>query len=492
MKINIKGAVIYNDYKWIYDLFESDSVCPKDVERALIEANGADVEVIINSGGGYVDAGVEIYSLLKDYQGKVTVKIVGMAASIASVIAMAGDIIKISPPAQIMIHNASTVASGDYRAMDKASEVLRKTNESIISAYVLKTGMCEKDLRKLMDSETYMTSQEALKYGFVDEIMFDDRQKFVASEGIGSIIPENVINKLRNLLIDSKSGEGDLMGKIKDLVSDSVNSVEDSNTEIEGISTIEDSVVDSGDFTEISSEGDFMDSVDVVEDSTGDTVENSTEDSEDASDAEEDTGSEESTEDSTSNISNQVDGIKSSLVEESTNFDNGTGVEGRIADVANIPSTDSLEDLKKQLTEKDVIIAQLKAENEDLKKNSEAAEAYRKDLIDRALTLGVRAQGNTFQMDLFNKFLSSLSLEEIKNIIAEFENSVNSKFSNCKVTNSEDRSLKSRVEDVVPDKENENEFREFVANKAREYAMQNSVSISEATKLMYEKYSKEN
>ena len=112
MKINVKGAIVPNNEKWIYDLLDMDATSPNDIIDALPSTN-EDVEIIINSGGGEVMSGSEIYTALKSYAGNVNVKVVGVAASAASVIAMAGDTIEMSPTAQMMIHNASTLAYGD-------------------------------------------------------------------------------------------------------------------------------------------------------------------------------------------------------------------------------------------------------------------------------------------------------------------------------------------------------------------------------------------
>lgn len=114
IKINVKGTIISNDDKMIYDWFEMDSTCPRDIEESLNKAKkNEEIEVIINSGGGSVFAGSEIYSLLKEYRGKITGKIVGLAASATSVIAMGCDILKISPTAQLMIHRASMISAGN-------------------------------------------------------------------------------------------------------------------------------------------------------------------------------------------------------------------------------------------------------------------------------------------------------------------------------------------------------------------------------------------
>ncbi|CRK80312.1 head maturation protease, ClpP-related [Neobacillus massiliamazoniensis] len=200
-KVNVKGVIISDDEKWIYDLFEMDATSPKDISKSLEDAKGADLEVIINSGGGSVQAGSEIYTTLKDYPGNVESKIVGLAASAASVIAMAGKV-KMSPTAQMMIHNASSRNQGDYRSMDKASEMLKVVNKTIANAYRIKSGMSEEELLTLMDNETWLTPQDALDKGLIDEIMFEDTQiKLSANVGIENMIPQKVIDGIRNGLL---------------------------------------------------------------------------------------------------------------------------------------------------------------------------------------------------------------------------------------------------------------------------------------------------
>lgn len=179
---------------------EWSQTCPKDIEDAIIEANGGDLEIEINSPGGDVYTGSEIYTLLKGYSGKVTGHVMGVAASAASVIAMACNPLKISPTAQIMIHNVRSTISGDHRDLQHGADFLRGWDKSIANAYILKTGMDQKELLKLMDKETWLNAQQAKEMGFVDEIMFDDGQQLVASADVGGVIPVQVINKFINEL----------------------------------------------------------------------------------------------------------------------------------------------------------------------------------------------------------------------------------------------------------------------------------------------------
>ena len=215
MKIKIKGVIISNDWKWIYDLFEMESTCPKDIDAQIEAAKGEDLEVEINSGGGDVYAGSEIFTALKAYSGDVVVKILGLAASAASVIAMAGKKVIISPTAQIMIHNVWSRASGDYRDMEHEAGVLKGWNKSIANSYMLKTGMSQEELLRLMNKETWMTAQEALENKFADEIMFDEGLQLAASFDRSGLLPKEVIDKLMNARAEGKLG-------IKDIITETI------------------------------------------------------------------------------------------------------------------------------------------------------------------------------------------------------------------------------------------------------------------------------
>lgn len=180
-KIEIKGDIVDNDTAVIYRWWGYDSTSPGKVNRQLTEANGEPVTIEINSPGGHVDAGSEIYTALKNYPGHVTVEVVGLAASAASVIAMAGDEVKISPTAEIMIHNAWMTTSGDKNSKSKDAKVLSSTDEGLVNAYEIKTGKSREELLALMDEETWMNAQQAVELGFADEIMFTGTRRLVAS-----------------------------------------------------------------------------------------------------------------------------------------------------------------------------------------------------------------------------------------------------------------------------------------------------------------------
>lgn len=197
-KINVKGVIVFDDYKEIYDWYGIENTSVSDVVNELPTDNSP-VEVIINSPGGMVDAGSEIYSQLKDYGGEVTAKIFAMAASAASVLAMGADIILIAPPAQMMIHNVSGGVTGDYRTMQKEATVLENYNNAIANAYVLKTGKTHDEIIQLMNQETFFTAQQAVEEGFADGVLFDMEMPKVASM-TATLLPQAVIDKTRQMM----------------------------------------------------------------------------------------------------------------------------------------------------------------------------------------------------------------------------------------------------------------------------------------------------
>lgn len=199
--IDIRGVIVPDDDKWIYDWFDITATCPKMVRDALLEANGEDLEVILNSGGGDVWSGQEIYTILRAYSGKILIKIQSLAASATAVIAMAGES-EISPVAQIMIHNVSSRANGDHRDMEHAADVLKNSDQALATAFVLKTGKSENEILAMMAKETWLTAEQAVREGFVDRVMFQDSQtlgnpqRLTASISDG-LLPMNVIDYAR-------------------------------------------------------------------------------------------------------------------------------------------------------------------------------------------------------------------------------------------------------------------------------------------------------
>lgn len=219
-RINIKGPIISNDDKWIYDWLDLESTAPKDITDQLPDDN-SEIEVLINSGGGDVYAGSEIYTELMSYAGTVTVKVVGIAASAASVIAMAGDKVLMSPTAQMMIHNVSSVAWGDHKDFEKSAEVLESHDKSIANAYLSRTNKSQEELLSLMDKETWMDAEAAVENGFADEMMFKQDAPQLAASVNSTVLPRQAIEKLKVFdaaIKDSKNQEQTMEDRINKAV----------------------------------------------------------------------------------------------------------------------------------------------------------------------------------------------------------------------------------------------------------------------------------
>lgn len=152
------------------DSWFDDDVTPQLFKDELFAESG-DVTIWINSPGGDCVAAAQIYNMLMDYKGNITIKIDGIAASAASVIAMAGTKVLMSPVSMMMIHNPATVAWGDSAEMQKAIDMLSEVKESIINAYEIKTGMNRVKLSRLMDAESWMNANKAVELGFADDIL---------------------------------------------------------------------------------------------------------------------------------------------------------------------------------------------------------------------------------------------------------------------------------------------------------------------------------
>ncbi|WP_139904001.1 head maturation protease, ClpP-related [Clostridium thermarum] len=190
-----EGRTLYLDGAIAEETWFGDEVTPKQFKTELLSEDG-DVIIWINSPGGDVFAASQIYNMLMDYKGKVTVKIDGIAASAASVIAMAGEEVLISPTGLMMIHNPMTMAFGDTEEMEKAIAMLSEVKESIINAYELKTGLSRAKLSHLMDAETWFNAKKAVELGFADGILFSgSRSDMLSSEGV-SFSNIAVINSL--------------------------------------------------------------------------------------------------------------------------------------------------------------------------------------------------------------------------------------------------------------------------------------------------------
>ncbi len=197
VRIEIRGVIVSDDDLWVYEWYDIAATSPQTVRDALKAAAGDDVVVIINSGGGDVQAGQEMYTALRSYEGNVTIQVYSLAASAASVVAMAGPS-EISPVAQLMIHNVSCRTAGDHRHMEHTAQVLVNSNEALAAAYADKTGKSKEDILALMADETWYTAEQAVQEGFIDKIMFADEQMpsqpvRLAASCSPDLLPQNVI-----------------------------------------------------------------------------------------------------------------------------------------------------------------------------------------------------------------------------------------------------------------------------------------------------------
>ncbi|WP_335871081.1 head maturation protease, ClpP-related [Bacillus sp. 2205SS5-2] len=202
---NEEGRTLFLDGVIAEDSWFGDEVTPKQFKSELIN-DGGDITVWINSPGGDVFAASQIYNMLMDYKGDVTVKIDGIAASAASVIAMAGGEVHMSPVSMMMIHNPMTIAFGDTAEMKKAIQMLSEVKESIINAYELKTGLSRTKLSHMMDDESWFNSKKAVELGFADAIMFQEGSNQDSSDEGIIYNKMAVVNSFLHKLPQKKTG----------------------------------------------------------------------------------------------------------------------------------------------------------------------------------------------------------------------------------------------------------------------------------------------
>ena len=180
-----------------------DEVTPA-IFRSELNAAEGDIDLWINSPGGDCYAAAQIYNMLMEYKGNVNVKIDGIAASAASVVAMAGSTVEISPLGLLMLHNPMTVSIGDTHEMERTITFLSEIKESIINAYELKTGLSRAKISRLMDAETWMNAKKAVELGFADSVLYADVQRPVTEVADGLIFSRAAVT---NSLL-SKFGQG--------------------------------------------------------------------------------------------------------------------------------------------------------------------------------------------------------------------------------------------------------------------------------------------
>lgn len=174
VELRIEGDIVSDDDAWFYEWFGISVATPNKFRNDLKEHKGKNITVWIDSYGGDTTAAAGIYNALKEHKGKVICKIDGKAMSAASVIAMAGEEIHMSPLAIMMIHNPWWSAWGESKDMRHAADVLDEVKESILNAYQSKTKLSRKKISEMMDNETWMSAKTAVKEGFADKIMYSD------------------------------------------------------------------------------------------------------------------------------------------------------------------------------------------------------------------------------------------------------------------------------------------------------------------------------
>lgn len=207
MTIQIKGPIVDDATGLFYDWLDMPSTTPSRVTEALKNEDSETVNVDIASNGGDVFAASEIYTALKNSGKKINVRVMGLAASAASVIAMAGDKVSISPTAQIMIHKAWTDSAGNADELLHESNVLSSIDESIANAYVAKTGMKHADVLNLMAQETWLGAKDAVDKGFADEIMFAEEKDARVLNSLEAVPSKAAVDKLLNMIAKTKTAE---------------------------------------------------------------------------------------------------------------------------------------------------------------------------------------------------------------------------------------------------------------------------------------------
>ena len=206
-KIPIKGDVMNDMQGAFYDYYGMPATHPQAIDDALKEANGDDVVLDIASNGGDVSSASTIYTSLRDYSGKVTAHIQGMAASAASIIAMSADTIEMSPTAIMMIHKCSVNGgiTGNSDDLRQVAQAMDETDKAIAESYMAKTGLSMGDLLNMMTDETWMSARTAADKGFADSVMFDDGENATMSNALESdAISSEGLNKFNTMLMQIK------------------------------------------------------------------------------------------------------------------------------------------------------------------------------------------------------------------------------------------------------------------------------------------------
>lgn len=211
-RIDVRGEIWGNDWKEVFDFWGIECTVPADVQKVLNEADdGDDIDVYINSPGGEIFAGSEIYTILREASESgrynVNIYITGVAASAASIIAMSGHSV-MSPTAQMMVHCVSTVAHGNHADMEHTAEELRIADQALATAYTGKSGMTEEQALEMMNHETWLTAERAKELGLIDEIMFADEAEPVALVASTGTFTREALQRMKDAM-DHKPARAD-------------------------------------------------------------------------------------------------------------------------------------------------------------------------------------------------------------------------------------------------------------------------------------------
>ena len=202
--IPIKGTIVDDDDADVYEFWNYSYTSPNSVAKALDDANGQDIILEINSPGGYVNAGSEIYTKVREYSGNVEAKIVGQACSAASWIALAANKVIISPTAQMMIHRASIAAAGNVDDLTSAINALDEMDRAYVDLYSKRTGKKPEEIYQLMANTTWMNAKTAVENGFADEVMFEQKEPAVVNADGDLPISSEMISKTKNIIHNNK------------------------------------------------------------------------------------------------------------------------------------------------------------------------------------------------------------------------------------------------------------------------------------------------
>lgn len=208
-RVDIRGVIVPNDYKWFYDMWDMEATCPADIKLAIDNLTAYEaLDVYINSGGGEIASGSEIYTMLRSLGDRTRIHVTGEAHSAASIIAMAGWC-EMAPTALMMVHCVSSYADGNHNDMEHAAEVLRTADKALCTAYTEKTGMTEEEALAMMERETWLRAADAKNLGLIDEIMFDSGEQPTLSNSTFKLPTRDQMERARAMMERRDSGNKD-------------------------------------------------------------------------------------------------------------------------------------------------------------------------------------------------------------------------------------------------------------------------------------------